>query len=155
MNFRGDKNNKGAEHVLNDIRYSLELHIIHKNRKYQTLEEALTHRDGLAVLGFFYQIKEYESPEITSIARNLAALEEHNNEQTLNYTFTLASLLGNLNTERFYTYRGSLTTPPCSEAVTWILFPDTLSISLTQIAKFRELSNDGLMLVNNFSKFLD
>jgi carbonic anhydrase len=47
----GDKNSRGAEHVLNDIRYPLELHIIHINRKYQSLEEALEHKDGLAVLG--------------------------------------------------------------------------------------------------------
>jgi carbonic anhydrase len=47
----GDKNSRGAEHVLNDIRYPLELHMIHINRKYQTIEEALEHRDGLAVLG--------------------------------------------------------------------------------------------------------
>lgn len=47
----GSKNSRGSEHVLNDIRYPLELHIIHMNRKYQTIEEALQHSDGLAVLG--------------------------------------------------------------------------------------------------------
>lgn len=47
----GDKNSRGSEHVLNDIRHPLELHIIHINRKYGTLEEALEHKDGLAVLG--------------------------------------------------------------------------------------------------------
>lgn len=47
----GDKNSRGAEHVLNDIRYPLELHMIHINRKYKTIEEALEFRDGLAVLG--------------------------------------------------------------------------------------------------------
>jgi len=47
----GSKNNRGAEHVINDIRYPIEMHIIHMNRKYQTLDEALDHKDGLAVLG--------------------------------------------------------------------------------------------------------
>jgi hypothetical protein len=36
--------------------------------------------------------------------------------------------------------------------VTWILFPDTLGISLNQMAKFRSLSNgiEGLLLVDNY-----
>lgn len=47
----GDKNSRGAEHVLNDIRHPLEMHIIHINRKYRSIEEALENKDGLAVLG--------------------------------------------------------------------------------------------------------
>lgn len=47
---------------------------------------------------------------------------------------------------------GSLTTPKCNEAVTWIIFPDTIPISLSQMAKFRSLSNliEGLLLVDNY-----
>lgn len=47
----GDKNSRGAEHVLNDLRHPLEMHIIHINRKYRSIEEALENKDGLAVLG--------------------------------------------------------------------------------------------------------
>lgn len=39
------------EHVLNDIRYPLEMHMIHRNRKYESIDEALAHKDGLTVLG--------------------------------------------------------------------------------------------------------
>jgi carbonic anhydrase len=49
----GDKNSRGAEHVLNDLRHPLEMHIIHINRKYRSIEEALENKDGLAVLGEF------------------------------------------------------------------------------------------------------
>lgn len=47
---------------------------------------------------------------------------------------------------------GSLTTPKCNEAVTWIIFPDTIPISLHQMGKFRSLSNgiEGLLLVDNY-----
>lgn len=148
----GDKNNRGSEHVLNDIRYAMEMHIIHRNRKYKTVGEALGYADGLTVLGFFYQLKENESPELTNIVKNITTIEDYNQSILMNTTFTLASLLGDLDTQRFYTYKGSLTTPPCSEAVTWILFPDTLSVSVTQMNKFRQLSNgvEGSILVDNF-----
>lgn len=29
---------------------------------------------------------------------------------------------------------GSLTTPPCSEAVTWIIYPDPLPVSISQVS---------------------
>ena len=50
------------------------------------------------------------------------------------------------------TFLGSLTTPTCNEAVTWIIFPDTIPISLSQMSKFRSLSNgiEGLLLVDNY-----
>lgn len=148
----GDKNNRGAEHVLNDIRYPLEMHIIHRNRKYKSIEDALGYTDGLTVLGFFYQVSEHESPEISLLLRSFPSIEESDSQVLLNYTFTLASLLGSVDFNRFYTYKGSLTTPPCSEAVTWVIFPDPLNISITQIRRFRMLdtSLDGLPMVDNY-----
>lgn len=53
----GDKNNRGAEHVVNDIRYTMEMHIVHRNRKYSNLTEALGYTDGVAVMGFFYNVR--------------------------------------------------------------------------------------------------
>lgn len=39
---------------------------------------------------------------------------------------------------------GSLTTPPCSEAVRWVLFPDTVPVTGPQIEFFRSLTTGGL-----------
>lgn len=37
------------------------------------------------------------------------------------------------NTSAFYTYRGSLTMPPCSEAVTWTVFDRLLDVGEEQV----------------------
>lgn len=55
----GNRNNYGSEHTFNDVRYPLEMHIIHRNRKYANVPEALKHRDGLTVLAFFYQVSKH------------------------------------------------------------------------------------------------
>jgi hypothetical protein len=49
------------QHVINDIRYPLEMHIIHKNKKYETVAEALNHKDGLTVLVSECGLKQLQS----------------------------------------------------------------------------------------------
>lgn len=63
----GDKNNRGSEHTLNDMRLPLEMHIIHRNKKYRNLAEALQHPDGLCVLAFFYQVIYVSEPAVYNI----------------------------------------------------------------------------------------
>lgn len=146
----GDKNNRGAEHVVNDIRYTMEMHIVHRNKKYASLTEALDYADGAAVLGFFFNLDEDEGAGLTTICRHLHLIPEANNEATLNVTFSLSSLIQGVDVDKFYTYKGSLTTPPCSEAVTWILYPDPIPISPKQISRFRQLSDvqEGALVDN-------
>lgn len=39
----------------------------------------------------------------------------------------------------YYRFNGSLTTPPCSEGVTWIVLKETVEVSAAQIGKFKEV----------------
>lgn len=52
----GSKGVKGSEHKINDRKFDVEMHIVHRNRKYPTQEEALQNKDGLAVLGIMFRI---------------------------------------------------------------------------------------------------
>lgn len=51
--------------------------------------------------------------------------------------------------KEYVTYNGSLTTPPCSEVVIWIMSPYTLDISKKQLKRFRAIAEAG-GFQNNF-----
>lgn len=46
----------GSEHHINGKPYPLELHMVHRNKKYSTFEQAQQYPDGLMVLGYFFII---------------------------------------------------------------------------------------------------
>lgn len=45
------------------------------------------------------------------------------------------------NIERYYTYQGSLTTPPCSVIAIWVLFVENIYISKRQLRDFAHIHN--------------
>ncbi|CAK9823533.1 Carbonic anhydrase 2 [Anthophora retusa] len=150
----GAKNNRGSEHILNGVRYPMEMHIVHKNKAYLNLSDALNYKNSLVVLGVFFQLQEEDNRSLYPIVEDLTGVQWLNNEVHLNTPITLASLLPK-NIDLFYTYKGSLTTPPCNEVVTWIIFPTPVPISFAQLNKFRQLSNGEDVLVDNYRKLQD
>ncbi|XP_057339623.1 carbonic anhydrase 9-like isoform X1 [Microplitis mediator] len=150
----GLKNYRGSEHVVNGIRYPMEMHIIHKNKLYLDIKEAQEHKNGLVVLGIFFQLQDEDNNNLNPILKNFQSLKWIDSDLKMNLSITLKSLLPS-DIDTYYTYRGSLTTPPCSEAVTWIIFTNPIPISFRQLNKFRFLSNGEDSLGDNFRKLQD
>lgn len=46
-------------------------------------------------------------------------------------------------TAAYYTYAGSLTTPPCSETVTWFVLKHPATLSKAQFASFNRILGDN------------
>ncbi|KAH8417314.1 hypothetical protein KR222_008755, partial [Zaprionus bogoriensis] len=150
----GSPNSRGAEHVLNNIRYDVEMHIVHRNLRYATLEEALRYSDGVAVLGVMMKIVRTQDriyPGLQKFFAEIPKVTRYHTETRLPGSLALGQLLGDLNTRDFYTFKGSLTTPGCNEAVTWTVFSRPMSIPLSYVSRLWRLQDaKGNLIRNNF-----
>ncbi|WP_239375119.1 carbonic anhydrase [Snodgrassella gandavensis] len=106
-----------AEHTINGVRYPLELHFVHQAADHSNLVVSVFVQEGkensyFEKLAIFKQLAQ-NSNESTDILFNPEQLFPHNHS--------------------YYRYTGSLTTPPCSESVTWILFRQPITLSKAEI----------------------
>lgn len=65
--------------------------------------------------------------------------------------FTLSTIFGN-DLNSYYTYEGSLTTPPCTENLIWIVSQQTLKINQADFTKFQSVQGGEGEMSGNFRK---
>ncbi|KAL4223520.1 Carbonic anhydrase [Mactra antiquata] len=141
----GESNAMGSEHTFEGTHYPLELHIVHYKESYGSLGGALAYDDGLAVVGYFFQVQSETNTGFSSLITALDDVKYKGAEKAIsNMNFATLGLPGIDNdTETdvaFYRYYGGLTTPPCSEIVIWSVMSARIGISNAQLSKFREMS---------------
>ncbi|XP_012886952.1 PREDICTED: carbonic anhydrase 15-like [Dipodomys ordii] len=134
----------GSEHSLNGQRHSMEMHLVHMNIKYQSMAEARSHANGIAVLAVLLEEQDLENPNFSTIVASLTNVSLPG-VSNLTSTFPLASLLpGTSGLSRYYRYMGSLTTPGCEPSVLWTVFENTVPIGRSQVAQFQTVPQTQL-----------
>ncbi|OAD53952.1 Carbonic anhydrase [Eufriesea mexicana] len=149
----GQNDNLGSEDLINNHSFSMELHAVFWKKDYGSSEAALKHDDGLTVLGYLYQATDKSNPVFDSITWQIPDITGVGSNITINDTSVLSKLIAPdlASAQNYFTYRGSLTTPPCLEIVQWIDFVQPQYISHEQLAAFRIIqSTDGTNLTHNF-----
>ncbi|XP_074636243.1 carbonic anhydrase 1-like [Acropora palmata] len=136
----GSNNTQGAEHGMDGIFYPAEIHFVSFNEKYPNISESLSHSDGLAVLGVFLKVGDFNSHYDKFLMESMVPKEPDTNKSIA--SFPLDSLLPADKT-KYFRYNGSLTTPTCNEAVTWTVFKDAVEISQAQMDILRSLKMKG------------
>ncbi|XP_074474158.1 carbonic anhydrase 15 [Sebastes fasciatus] len=125
----------GSEHTVDGRRYPMEMHIVNMKSIHPNLTAALKDPTGLAVLGFFIDVVYADNVHFGLISQKLSSVA-YKGQTTKIKPFPLMSLLPKHNMSQYYRYYGSLTTPPCSQAVVWTLCEVPVYISWSQLAQF-------------------
>ncbi len=112
-----------AEHLLEGTRHDLECHFVHRAAS-----------GALAVLGVFIR-PGAANAELEKVFRAMPAAAGP--ERPLGASLVPAALLPGQ--RGYFRYHGSLTTPPCSEGVTWTMYRTPIEASAEQIRRFAVL----------------
>jgi carbonic anhydrase len=112
-----------SEHLISGKAAAMEAHFVHRNQATGDLVVlAVLMSEGemnQALDSIWQQIPQSDSPtaQISDLTINALQLLPENSRQ-------------------YYRYQGSLTTPPCSEIVTWLVLKQPVSVSRAQLARF-------------------
>ncbi len=112
-----------SEHTVNGQHHAMELHLVHHHAN-----------DALAVVGVFLTLGE-TNPTLEPLWERLPSYAGE--ERPLSINLDPADLLPR--DRRTYRYEGSLTTPPCSEGVRWLVMRQPIGVSQGQVDKFRTI----------------
>ncbi|MDD5175867.1 MAG: carbonic anhydrase family protein [Sterolibacterium sp.] len=112
-----------SEERVNGKAYDMVVHLVHKDMD-----------NHLAVIAVLLE-KGTEQPVIQTLWNNLPL--EVNQDVAPNVAIDLNGLLPE--NRNYWTYMGSLTTPPCSEDVLWMVFKQPVQVSAEQVSIFSRL----------------
>ena len=122
-----------SEHHIRGKEFPLEMHLVHESQEGHLLVVALLFRQGAA------------NQDMADILRLSARLQHSRTIQNVkNDTIVLRRSAFNLlhllpeNLQHF-SYHGSLTTPPCTEGVQWIILRTPVQLSPSQLVKLKTL----------------
>jgi len=112
-----------SEHEVDGVPAAMEMHLVHAAA------------DGtLAVIGIMFDFTEEDNPWIAKIWDDMP---KEGAEKVRNDMINVADAFETAG--EMVSYSGSLTTPPCSEGVSWFLMKDRATISNQQVAAFVRL----------------
>ena len=163
----GEHSQGGSEHTINGRAFSaevsswrisvctilLQVNVIHSNTQqihfvhwnctdFSSSIEASKHKHGLAVLGVLVQALEGEhnrNKHLDKIVKHLTKVTKPDSTTELRNTKLDLKKLFPSNRWNYATYEGSLTTPPLSEVVDWIVFLQPIQCSTKQLREFRRI----------------
>jgi carbonic anhydrase len=112
---------KPSEEKINGRQYPMVAHLVHKNQRGQLAVIAVLLATGPS------------NPLIKTLWANIPNRKEAEAEVPA-VTINAADLLPGNRT--YYTFTGSLTTPPCTEGVRWLVLRNPTSVSENEVARF-------------------
>ncbi|KAL7674942.1 hypothetical protein ACOME3_001214 [Neoechinorhynchus agilis] len=152
----GAKGELGSEHTIDGRRFDGEIHFVHWNSSaFGSFEDAVNsgQSDGLCVLGVLFKVEERNlviNQAFSRLAKRARKVQQLKQTSPFTRPLGLKKLFPTNLT--YYTYSGSLTTPPCTECVRWIVYDHPIEVRSNWIDTFRamERSTNGCLIDRNY-----
>jgi carbonic anhydrase len=118
-----------SEHNINGVKYPLEIHLVHQSdtKKLSVISILCIEGKESQLFEFFESFLPIRNGEHKDI------------DKVVNLVDLFPKDIS------FYSYNGSLTTPPCTEGVNWIIYKQPIVVSLEEVLKLKEN-----MPINNY-----
>lgn len=125
VHFRwGYNTHQGSEHTINGRKFPLEVQFVHRAQQ----------SESTVIVSLLFNGQKADNPALEPL---LTVLDQINDESiSSQQIIDLSFLFPSDPSIYFYRYMGSLTTPPCTEGVTWIVLAKTIPISSKQMHVF-------------------
>lgn len=107
-----------SEHSINGVKFPIEIHFLHASPEYGNTV--------LSILG-----EEGEKDETMTFLESFLPINK-GEKKKIERAFDFKTVYPP-STIEYFTYTGSLTTPPCTEGVNWIIFKKTVILSKDQV----------------------
>ncbi|MDG4813353.1 carbonic anhydrase family protein [Hydrogenovibrio sp. 3SP14C1] len=125
-----------SEHQRDGFNYPMEMHLVHKDG------------DGnIAVIAILFK----EGAKNKALAELMPYLPTRLKKQEIHEFVKIHPAKFFPADKKFYKYSGSLTTPPCSEGVYWMVFKQPIQASVTQLEKMHEYLGSNARPVQNLN----
>ena len=109
-----------SEHRMDGESFPLEMHLVHASTD-----------NAIAVLGVLFELSAHSSTTLLDEVFSHLATIVQPGKVTKTGRFNLDQVTKSVAKNGVYTYGGSLTTPPCSEGVTWFVAKEPLPIDIS------------------------
>ena len=133
----------GSEHRINGKTASMEVQLVNYNSMYTSFDAAKKESDGVLVLAVLVDVSTDVS--LNSFWNDFTDSLADVQKPGLGTTVENVRLVNFLPTSKdvFYLYKGSFTTPPCFETITWVVFERHLLMPQEYLERFKALMTNG------------